>query len=344
MLAARGYAVVVNYLHDRRAAESAVEAILDGNSEAVAIRAGVADDLDVARLFAETIAVFGGIDVMVHALSSPVTATSVAEFDLDVLDALVRINTRATFIVNREAARHLRSGGAIVNLTGSADSSSLPAYSLYAATKAATDVLTRALAVELRERDITVNAVSLEVERPCAPNRVADVVAYLLTDRGRRLTGRVLRAGDPHAPAAPWLPATAESLAWSQPARSPSWQDGAMERVIGIGGHFMRAADPAALGAWYRDCLGLDADENGLWRQEAGPTVFATFESGTEYFGSRAQQTMLNFRVRDLDAMLAQLRAQGADVAEETQDMEGVGRFGWVTDPEGNRVELWQPA
>ena len=63
----------------------------------------------------------------------------------------------------------------------------------------------------------------------------------------------------------------------------------------------MRAADPVALGAWYRDCLGLDADENGLWRQEAGPTVFATFESETDYFGSRAQQTMLNFRVRDLD-------------------------------------------
>ena len=83
-----------------------------------------------------------------------------------------------------------------------------------------------------------------------------------------------------------------------------------MERVIGIGGYFMRAADPAALGAWYRDCLGLDADENGLWRPEAGPTVFATFESETDYFGSRAQQAMLNFRVRDLDAMLAQLRAR----------------------------------
>jgi predicted enzyme related to lactoylglutathione lyase len=115
-----------------------------------------------------------------------------------------------------------------------------------------------------------------------------------------------------------------------------------MERVLGIGGHFMRAADPAALAAWYRDCLGLDVDENGLWRQEAGPTVFATFESETDYFGSRAQQAMLNFRVGDLDAMLAQLRAAGADVAEETQEMEGVGRFSWVTDPEGNRIELWQ--
>lgn len=117
-----------------------------------------------------------------------------------------------------------------------------------------------------------------------------------------------------------------------------------MEHVLGIGGYFLRAADPASLSAWYRDYLGLNTEENGLWQQEAGPTVFAPFESDTDYFGSRAQQTMLNFRVRDLEAMLAQLRAKGADVAEETQDMEGVGRFGWVTDPEGNKIELWQPA
>ena len=117
-----------------------------------------------------------------------------------------------------------------------------------------------------------------------------------------------------------------------------------MESVLGIGGYFMRAADPGALSVWYRECLGMDVDEKGLWRQGAGLTVFATFESETDYFGSRAQQTMLNFRVRDLDAMLAQLRSKGADVAEEQQDMDGVGRFGWVTDPEGNRVELWQPA
>src|SRR5690348_5466062 len=117
-----------------------------------------------------------------------------------------------------------------------------------------------------------------------------------------------------------------------------------MERVLGIGGHFMRAADPAALSAWYRECLGLDADEYGGWRQDTGVTVFATFDSDTDYFGSRDQQMMLNFRVRDLDAMLAQLREKGADLVEETQAMEGVGRFGWVTDPEGNRVELWEPA
>ncbi len=117
-----------------------------------------------------------------------------------------------------------------------------------------------------------------------------------------------------------------------------------MDRVLVVGGYFLRSADPVALSAWYRDCLGLDADDNGLWQQQPGPTVFATFGSDTDYFGSRGQQTMLNFRVRDLDAMLAQLRAKGADVPEEAQDMEGVGRFGWVTDPEGNRIELWQPA
>lgn len=117
-----------------------------------------------------------------------------------------------------------------------------------------------------------------------------------------------------------------------------------MERVLGIGGYFLRAGDPAALSAWYRDCLGLDADEHGLWQQGTGPTVFAAFDSGTDYFGSRTQQTMLNFRVADLGAMLVQLRAMGADVSDETQEMEGVGRFGWVTDPEGNRVELWEPA
>ena len=114
--------------------------------------------------------------------------------------------------------------------------------------------------------------------------------------------------------------------------------------MLGIGGYFIRAADPEALRAWYRECLGLDTDEHGLWRQEVGPTVFATFESQTAYFGSQSQQSMINFRVRDLEAMLAQLRDKGADVADETQDLAGVGVFGWVTDPEGTRIELWQPA
>jgi 3-oxoacyl-[acyl-carrier protein] reductase len=196
-LAERGYAVVVNYLHNQRAAESTVEAILAHNGNAVAIRADVADDLDVTRLFTETIAAFGGIDVVIHAAGSRITASSVTEVGLDELDALVRINTRATFVVNREAARHLRNDGAIINLSSSADNSSLRTHGLYAATKAATDVLTRALALELRERNITVNAVSIEVHKACAPNQVADVIAYLLSDHAHGLTGQVLRADDP---------------------------------------------------------------------------------------------------------------------------------------------------
>ena len=193
-LAARGYTVVVNYLHDQCAAESTVEAVLANNGDAVAVRADIADDLDVKRLFAESIAAFGGIDVVVHAAGSRITTSEVTEVDLDEFDALVRINARATFVVNREAARHLRDAGAIVNLSSSADCSSLRTHGVYAATKASADMLTRALALELHERDITVNAVSLEAGRPCAPDRVADVIAYLLSDQGHRITGQVLRA------------------------------------------------------------------------------------------------------------------------------------------------------
>lgn len=120
-----------------------------------------------------------------------------------------------------------------------------------------------------------------------------------------------------------------------------------MERALGIGGVFMRAKDPGALAKWYRDQLGIDtySDEAaGTWWQEAGPTVWAPFPTDTDYFGRREQGWMINVRVRDLDAMRAQLRANGATVLEQTEDMDGVGRFGWVEDPEGNRIELWQPA
>ena len=196
-LAARGYAVAVNYLHDQAAAESAVDAILADNGNAVAVRADVSDDLDVSRLFAETIAAFGGINVVVHAAGSRITASQVTQAGLDEFDALVRINSRAAFVVSQQAARHLRNGGAIVNLSSSAEGSSLRTHGLDTATKATTDMLTRALALELRERNITVNAVSLEVDMPCAPNQVADVIAYLLSEHGHGLTGQVLRVGDP---------------------------------------------------------------------------------------------------------------------------------------------------
>ncbi|WP_027347265.1 VOC family protein [Hamadaea tsunoensis] len=112
-----------------------------------------------------------------------------------------------------------------------------------------------------------------------------------------------------------------------------------MERVLGIGGFFFRSRNPQALAEWYEQALGI----NGMaWEQEAGPTVFMPFPEDTDYFGSERQQAMLNFRVRDLDAMLAQLRAAGAVVSDEISEAD-FGRFGHATDPDGNRFELWEP-
>ena len=116
-----------------------------------------------------------------------------------------------------------------------------------------------------------------------------------------------------------------------------------MQRVTGIGGFFFRAMDPAGLAAWYEANLGISSTETAWsWSQQAGPTVFAPFPTDTDYFGRLEQQTMLNFRVDDLDAMLDQLRAAGATVDEEVAEAS-YGRFGHAVDPEGNRFELWQP-
>ena len=120
-----------------------------------------------------------------------------------------------------------------------------------------------------------------------------------------------------------------------------------MEKATGIGGLFIRSDDPARLARWYRETLGIDTyseEQDGVWRQEAGPTVWSPFPRDTEYFGRPEQGFMVNLRVRDLDAMLAQVRATGSVVIDDVQEMEGLGRFGWVEDPDGNRIELWQPA
>lgn len=120
-----------------------------------------------------------------------------------------------------------------------------------------------------------------------------------------------------------------------------------MERVTGIGGVFLRSKDPIGLARWYTDRLGVDAfsDERDVtWWQGEGPTVWAPFPDDTEYFGRREQGWMVNFRVTDLDAMLMQLREAGVEVDDRVELLPGIGRFGWATDPEGNRFELWEPA
>jgi len=99
------------------------------------------------------------------------------------------------------------------------------------------------------------------------------------------------------------------------------------------------------LASWYEANLGIlvfpSTDE--WWMQDGGPTVLAPFEQSTEHFGRADQQAMVNFRVADLDAMLAQLRDGGGVVSDEIREAT-YGRFAWATDPEGNRFELWEPS
>ena len=118
-----------------------------------------------------------------------------------------------------------------------------------------------------------------------------------------------------------------------------------MEKVLGIGGVFFKARDPKALAAWYRLHLGVTIEPGQTYGAftSAGAgeqAVWSVFPADTAYFGPAP--FMVNYRVRDLDAMLAQLRAAGATVEDRVEN-HGFGRFGWATDPEGNRFELWQP-
>jgi catechol 2,3-dioxygenase-like lactoylglutathione lyase family enzyme len=119
-----------------------------------------------------------------------------------------------------------------------------------------------------------------------------------------------------------------------------------MQKVTGIGGIFFRARNPSALAEWYKVHLGIDptpADyDQKPWSQQAGPTAFAPFEQDTDYFGDAAKQWMINFRVANLDAMVAQLQAAGTKVTVDPQTYPN-GRFARLHDPEGNPVELWQP-
>lgn len=118
-----------------------------------------------------------------------------------------------------------------------------------------------------------------------------------------------------------------------------------MPHVTGIGGAFIRARDAEALRDWYSQHLGIKIDGDSgaqfTWTS-GGSTVFSIFPASSPYFGRPDQPCMINFRVDDLDAMLAELRASGIEVIDETAEAE-YGKFGWAVDPEGNRFELWQP-
>jgi predicted enzyme related to lactoylglutathione lyase len=120
-----------------------------------------------------------------------------------------------------------------------------------------------------------------------------------------------------------------------------------MERVLGIGGVFFKARDAMALAAWYREHLGVPVEPGQPYGTltsggSGEQTVWSAFPADTGYFGPGPAAFMVNYRVQDLDALLAQLRAAGVQVEDRIEDHEN-GRFGWASDPEGNRFELWEP-
>jgi 3-oxoacyl-[acyl-carrier protein] reductase len=158
-LAADGQAVAIAYASNSDEAHGTVQRITSGGGRAIAVQADVADEQEVDALFQRTEQEFGGVDVVVNA-AGVMSLAPLVDFDLAVLDRMHRTNIRGTFVVDQQAARRVRSGGAIINFSTSVKKLALPTYSAYAASKGAVDAITLVLAKELRGRDITVNAVA----------------------------------------------------------------------------------------------------------------------------------------------------------------------------------------
>jgi glyoxylase I family protein len=115
-----------------------------------------------------------------------------------------------------------------------------------------------------------------------------------------------------------------------------------MGKVTGIGGFFFRSKDSVALGQWYEKHFGIHSMSSGqTWKQEQGPTVFVPFKEDTAYFPEK-QQFMINFRVEGLEGLLEKLKADGVRTEGSVNEHE-YGKFAWVYDPEGNKIELWEP-
>jgi 3-oxoacyl-[acyl-carrier protein] reductase len=215
-LAADGMRVVLSFAGNADAAEETVGAITAAGGVATAVRADVADEDEVGALFDRAEELYGGVDVVVHA-AGIMLLSPLAELALDDLDRMHRTNVRGTFVVDQQAARRLRPGGALVNFSSSVVKLALPAYTGYAATKGAVDAMTLILAKELRGRDITVNAVApgptatplfldgkdqatvdrlagmAPLERLGTPDDVAETVAFL-AGPARWVNGQILYA------------------------------------------------------------------------------------------------------------------------------------------------------
>lgn len=158
-LAADGMAVAVVYSNNHEEASNTVRAISDQGGTATAVQADVADERAVEQLFESVEREFGGVDVVVNS-AGILLLGQISDFALSDFDRMQRTNLRGTFVVDQQAARRLRNGGAIINLSTSVKKLSLPGYAAYAASKGAIDAMTPVLAKELRGKDITVNAVA----------------------------------------------------------------------------------------------------------------------------------------------------------------------------------------
>ncbi|MBM2766965.1 SDR family oxidoreductase [Burkholderia anthina] len=216
-LARDGFRVVVNYAGGAGPARDVVDAIVADGGEAIAIQADVADPAAVGALFDAAERAFGHIDVVVNS-AGVMKLAALAEFDDAAFDQTVAINLKGTFNVSREAAKRVRDGGRIVNLTSSVIGMRLPTYGVYIATKAAVEGMTQVLAQEMRGRGISVNAVApgpvatelfLQGKRPelvermakmnplerlGQPEDIARVVAFLAGPDGAWVNGQILRA------------------------------------------------------------------------------------------------------------------------------------------------------
>lgn len=214
-LAADGMSVLVHYAGNPGRAQDTVDAITAAGGTAVALAADVAVETDVAALFDEAESRFGGVDVVVHAAGIMLLAP-LAELKLDDLDRMHRTNIRGTLVVDQQAVRRLRPGGALINFSSSVIGLALPTYAAYAASKGAVEAMTLILAKEVRGRDITVNAVApgptatplfldgkdqdtvdrlaamAPLERLGTPADIAEAVAHL-AGPARWINGQVIR-------------------------------------------------------------------------------------------------------------------------------------------------------
>ncbi|MER6714938.1 MULTISPECIES: SDR family oxidoreductase [unclassified Streptomyces] len=158
-LAADGFALAVHYAGNKAKAEALVEEVTASGGQALAVSGDVADEQEMQAAFDAVETAFGGIDVVINTAGIMVLAP-IADLDLDDLDRMHRTNIRGTFVVAQQAARRVRRGGAIINVSTSVTRTQLPAYGAYVASKAAVQSITLILARELRGKDITVNTVA----------------------------------------------------------------------------------------------------------------------------------------------------------------------------------------